>query len=59
MGKNVSCHREMILALVKEGKEDFIQDYCNKSLGYCNRGEKLNPTPVKQKTEEFLNAGMN
>lgn len=26
---NVSCQREIILALVKEGKKDFIQDYCN------------------------------
>lgn len=30
---------------VKKSKEDFIQDYCNRSPNYCNRRESLNSTP--------------
>lgn len=27
-----------------KSKEDFVQDYCNKSQDYCNREKKLNLT---------------
>lgn len=46
------CH----WTLVKNGKEDFIQDYCNRGQNYCNRGWKLNSALPKQKVGGFLNA---
>lgn len=44
--------------LVKNGKEYFIRGYYNRSQDYCNKGERLNPTSLKQKAGGFLNAGV-
>ena len=33
---------------VKNGKEDFIQEYYNMCQDYCHRGERLNSTQGKE-----------
>lgn len=32
---------------LKNGKEDFIQEYCNMGQDYFNNGTKLKSTPFK------------
>lgn len=47
----ICCQRKSAVALVKNVKEVFIQDCCNK-------GQRFNSTPLKQKVGEFLSTGV-
>lgn len=38
------CQREIILTLVKNGKQNFIQNSCSRGQDCCNGAERLNTT---------------